>query len=318
MPRRAPPAGLSANVDPVVVQANTELLASWLLSLHAKAPRTRLLYTEEARRFARWLAEHDLPTAAPGDLLAVGRRDAETWVGDLQAAGLSPATIRSRWIALRSLYGWCVEEEEVTASPLAKVVVAKADAGPVDTIPAADLARLFAACEGTDFTARRDLAVLRTLAATGARVSEACGIDLDDLNLAERLVRIRHAKGGRDRFARFDPKTAAALDRYRRVRARHRFGTLPSLFIGHRGALTRKGLPAILERRCTIAGLGHLHPHQLRHSFADSYLSAGGQEGDLMQLGGWTSAEVMRRYGRQRATTRALASYDAVDPLRGL
>jgi len=309
---------LSANVDPVVTQANTALLASWLLSLHNKAPRTRLAYTEEARRFARWLAEHDLPASAPGDLLAVGRQDAETWVVDLQAAGLSPATVRARWIALRSLYGWCIEEEEISASPLARVVVAKADPGPVDTIPAADLARLFAACAGTDFTARRDLAVLRTLAATGARVSEACGIDLEDLNLAERLVRIRHAKGGRDRFARFDPKTAAALDRYRRVRARHRFGTLPNLFIGHRGPLTRKGLPAMLDRRATIAGLGHLHPHQLRHSFADAFLTAGGQEGDLMQLGGWTSPEVMRRYGRQRATTRALASYDTVDPLRGL
>jgi len=165
-----------------------------------------VLYLDEARRFARWLAEHDLPAAAPGDLLALGRRDAETWVADLQAAGLSAATIRSRWISLRNLYGWCVEEEEIPVSPLARVVVAKADPGPVDTIPATDLARLFAACEGTDFTARRDLAVLRTLAATGARVSEACGIELDDLNLAERLVRIRHAKGGRDRFARYDPR----------------------------------------------------------------------------------------------------------------
>lgn len=250
------------------------------------------------------VAEHGLPAATPGDLLAVGRRDAETWVGDLQAAGLSAATIRSRWIALRSLYGWCVEEEELAASPLALVVVTKADPDPVDTVPAADLARLFAACEGTHFTARRDLAVLRTLAATGARVSEVCGIDFADLDLAERLMRIRHAKGGRDRFARFDPKTAAALDRYRRVRARHRYQSLPNLFIGHRGALTRKGLPSILDRRATIAGLGHLHPHQLRHGFADAFLSNGGPEGDLMQLGGWTSAEVMRRRPSRRATAR--------------
>ena len=63
--------------------------------------------------------EHHLPVAAPGDLLAVVRRDAETWAGALQAVGLSAATIRSRWIALRSLYGWCVEEEELTASPFA-------------------------------------------------------------------------------------------------------------------------------------------------------------------------------------------------------
>ena len=60
-----------------------------------------------------------------------------------------------------------------------------------------------------------------------------------------------------------------------------------------------------------MAGIGHVHPHMLRHTFAHRFLEQGGTEGDLQQLGGWESAEVMRRYGSARAVDRALAAYDA-------
>ena len=64
-----------------------------------------------------------------------------------------------------------------------------------------------------------------------------------------------------------------------------------------------------------MAGLGHIHPHQLRHSWADRWLAAGGTEGDLMRLGGWDSSQTMRRYGAVRATDRALAAYYQINPL---
>jgi integrase/recombinase XerD len=117
---------------------------------------------------------------------------------------------------------------------------------------------------------------------------------------------------------RFDAATAAALDRYKRVRARHRFAALPWLWIGHRGRTTRKGVPEMLAKRAALAGIGHVHPHQLRHTWADRWLRSGGNEGDLQRLGGWESSDIMRRYGEARAVDRALNAYDTVNPMGSL
>jgi site-specific recombinase XerD len=293
--------------------ANGGLLESWAYSLHGKAPRTRKLYLEEAARFARWLAEHGRPESSKGDLLAVTRRDAEAWLSALRADGLAGATIRSRWIALRNLYGWAAEEDEIDESPFAKVKVERGQSAAVPVLSLVQLRALLKACQGKDFDARRDTALIRLMVATGLRLTEAADLRLEDADLTNRVVVVRRGKGGKARLARFDPATGAALDRYRRVRARHRHAALPWLWVGYHGRLTTKGIPPMLERRAQAAGIGHLHAHQLRHTFADRFLSAGGNEGDLQRLGGWESSEIMRRYGSARAVDRALTAYDTVD-----
>jgi len=295
--------------------ANAALIESWQLSLHGKAPRTVRLYLDEAGRFADWLADHGRPTANPGDLLAVGRRDVEAWLSSLKAAGRSQATMRNRWVALRNLYGWALIEGEVEASPLERVVVAKGNPPAPDVLTDDELRLLLKACAGPDFYARRDLALVRLMLATGMRVSEVCELTIGDLDLVRRIVSVRHGKGDKARLVRYDAATAAALDRYKRVRARHRCAASPALWIGHRGRMTRKGVPTMLNKRAALAGIAHVHPHQLRHTWADRWLRAGGNEGDLQRLGGWESAEIMRRYGESRAVDRALSAYDAINPM---
>lgn len=296
-----------------VAAANDALLESWELSLHEKRPRTIDLYLTEVRNFAAWLAEHD--RAGGGDLTAVTKRDVEAWIGALRSKGLAQATIRSRWIALRSLYGWAAAEDEVTENPVARVNVAKPNPPAPNVVSEADLVALLKACDGTDFYSRRDAAMIRTLISTGLRVSEFVALEIGDVDLRNRIAVVRDGKGGRARVVKFDPGTAAAIDRYKRVRARHRFAALPQLWIGHRGAMSRKGVPETLAKRAKQSGVDHVHPHQLRHSWADRWLAAGGSEGDLMKLGGWESADIMRRYGETRAVDRALAAYDNIDPM---
>jgi site-specific recombinase XerD len=245
----------------------------------------------------------------------VERRDVEAWIADQQARGLAKATIRGRWIALRNLYGWLVDEDELDVSPLAKVRVPKPDAPPPDVLDASSVKALLKACEGRAFEDRRDAALIRFMAATGLRVSEVCGLELGDIDYLNRLATVRSGKGDKARVVRFDPATAAALDRYRRARGRHRHAGRRELWIGFRGPLTRKGVPAILDKRAAMAGIGHVHAHQLRHTWAHRWLAAGGTEGDLQRLGGWANAEVMRRYGSAMAADRALAAYDTVDPM---
>ena len=309
-----------------VHEANAALLDSWELDLRSpirrntkpKRERTIGLYLGEAHRFAAWLEAAGRPAAAPGDLAGVGRHDVAAWIGDLRAQGRSEYTVRNRWIVLRSLYGWAATEEVIPANPVAQVNVAKVDEPPPAVLDDAAIVALLAACRGTDFADRRDLALIRLLLATGLRASEACALGVGDVELRTRIVSVVDGKGGRSRLARFDPATAAALDRYRRVRGRHRYAGRRELWIGHRGPLSRKGLGPILDKRAAMAGLGHVHPHMLRHSYAHRMKKAGASFEDLGQLGGWSSPEVMKRYGASLAVERSLEAYDRLDPMAGL
>src|SRR6266545_848907 len=103
----------------------------------------------------------------------------------------------------------------------------------------------------------------------------------DDLDLDDQVV-IVLGKGRRQRAVPFGRKTTLAIDRYLRLRASHTFAYLPNLWVGARGAMTSSGLFQVVADRGASVGLPGLHPHQFRHSFADSWLSAGGNEGDLM------------------------------------
>jgi site-specific recombinase XerD len=291
------------------------LVASWLLSMHDKAAGTRTVYRSSLRGFTTWLRAEK-----PGvDLLHVTAADCRAHLTYLAAEGREGNTRRNRWTVLRSFYRWLVDEDELDVSPMAKVSQPKATAKPVDVLTEAQLTALLDACKGRDFQARRDLAIFRMFGATGMRIGELTALTLADIDLSTRLVVIRHGKGDRARVVRVDPATASAIDRYLRARARHKFAALPALFISHQGRLRDVGVQHMLKRRAAEAGVPTtVHPHMFRHTFAHRFLSNGGQEGDLARLGGWESAEVMRRYGSSVATERALAAYDAVSPMGNL
>lgn len=294
---------------------NDSILSSWELSLHGKADSTRSLYLRIAGWFTDWLAANNRPANAPGDLLAVTRQDAEAWFSAQRTEGKAAATIRSRWIALRNLYGWLADEDEIESNPMQRVRVDKVDPDPIRVLDDDDLRRLLKACEGRDFHERRDLAIVRLFASTGMRLSELADLRVNDVDLTKRIAFVEHGKGDKARHVRFDAGTAQALDRYLRVRGRHAKAALPWLWLSRLGRFTNKGIPLMLARRGDDAGIGHVHAHMFRHTWADRWLAQGGTEGDLQRLGGWENADVMRRYGSARAVDRALAAYDDVNPL---
>jgi integrase len=148
---------------------------------------------------------------------------------------------------------------------------------------------------------------------TGMRREECAGITLDDLELDQKIVWVL-GKGRRPRALPLGRRTAVALDRYLRVRDGHRFAHLPDLWLGQRGRLTPSGVYQVVHDRAHAAGIPPLHPHQLRHAFASSWLAEGGNENELMLVAGWKSRIMVDRYTRATAAERARASHARLSP----
>jgi site-specific recombinase XerD len=152
---------------------------------------------------------------------------------------------------------------------------------PVGVVRAEHLTRLLRTCEGRDFTSRRDTAIILLLVDTGMRRAECAGMTLDDVDLDQRIVWVL-GKGRRPRALPIGRKTAQALDRYLRAREGHRLAHLPHLWVGRNGPMTPSGVYQVVHDRARAAGLPAIHPHQLRHAFATSWLAEGGNENELM------------------------------------
>jgi integrase len=78
--------------------------------------------------------------------------------------------------------------------------------------------------------------------------------------------------------------------------------------------MTTSGIGQMLTRRGAQAGVDHVHPHRFRHTFASGWLSGGGNEGDLMQLAGWKSRDMLDRYGASAAAARARDAHKRMSP----
>jgi integrase/recombinase XerC len=170
---------------------------------------------------------------------AATRADLEAFMADLLARRTA-STAATYYKILKVLYGWLVDEEELDADPMAKMKPPIVPVNPVPIVPADGLKRLFAACAGKSFEARRDTALIVLLLDTGARRAEMAGLKLADVDLDLDVLLVL-GKGRRERTLPFGRKAGGALDRYLRTRSRHRHAELPRLWLGQRGRLSEWG-----------------------------------------------------------------------------
>ena len=288
-------------------------IRDWLLAQTDRqrplAVKTVEVYSRGVRQFVDWLAENEPDVTGPGDVTA---RHIGGWLGHLARTGRGESTRRVRLMTLRAFFGWVVTEP---GSPL-QVNPAASLAAPVVELPAIrvvsddDLRAILATCSAGSFVDLRDTAVLRVLIACGLRRAELAALDVDDLDLRHGELHVL-GKGGKPRVVSIGGnRTTLALSRYLRVRRTHPGTADAALFLTTRPyreqwRLTGGGVREMLRRRSVLAGIDPIHPHALRHAWADANKRAGLSDEDLERLAGWTSPMMSRRYGRALADDRA-------------
>lgn len=294
------------------------MLESFTRALRARnrSPRTIQSYHESVLQLAGFLEERGMPTR----VAAIRREHVEAWIEYLLER-FKPSTAAVRFRSVQQFFGYLVDEGEITESPMIRMRPPKVPEEPPPVLEREELSRLLATCEkGKTFTDRRDYAILRVFVDTGARLAEVVGLrwtpdnlDTHDVDIEGGVLRL-HGKGARVRFVPVGNKTIHALDRYLRLRKQHRHPSDPALFLGPKGGMTESGIAQVVTRRAREAGLGDVRPHRLRHTFADQWLSAGGTEGGLRQIGGWRSRQMLDRYGASVATRRAIEEHRKYGP----
>jgi site-specific recombinase XerD len=142
--------------------------------------------------------------------------------------------------------------------------------------------------------------------------------DKTDVFLPMHRLRVT-LKGGNQWWVPIGRKTAAAIDRYLRARARHPRASSPWLWLAVRSSdrgehFTATGIRQMLQRRGELAGVQDVNPHRFRHTFADQWLANGGNVDDLMNVAGWSSITMPLRYAKGRGVARAAAAHERLSP----
>ena len=216
------------------------LLASWQRALRAQrmSPTTLETYAAAVTGLDAFLAERGMPQA----VMAISREHVEAFITHLLETR-APATAHNRYRALRSFFGWLVEEGEITTSPMARMKPPRLPETPPRVLKEPEIRRLLEVC-GRDksFNGKRDEAIIRVVADTGVRRGDLLGLSLDDIDLDEGLLRVT-GKGDRSRLVVVGASSVRSLDRYLRARAkRPEAAELTAVWLGRKGPLRESGL----------------------------------------------------------------------------
>ncbi|MBW8807109.1 MAG: site-specific tyrosine recombinase XerD [Catenulisporales bacterium] len=232
----------------------------------------------------------------------VTRADVAAFLASLQ--GGAAASAARTMSAVRGLHRFALAEGWVGADVTDDVPPPQVPLRLPKALPLAEVEQLLAASEVEAPMALRDRALLEFLYGTGARVSEAVALDVDDVDREDRTV-ILDGKGGKQRLVPIGSYACRALDDYlvrlRPALARKaKSGNAGALFLNARGGrLTRQGAWTVLVAIAERAGLGgRVSPHTLRHSFATHLLDGGADIRTVQELLGHSSATTTQIYTR--------------------
>ncbi len=281
-----------------------------------RSEHTRRAYLGDVRALFDFLAERRPDTGLRGLTLPVLR----SWLAAQATAGAARSTLARRTSAVKTFTAWAVRRGLMTEDPAARLQVPKARR----TLPSVlrqDQAReaMDAAKSGAqqgDPLALRDRLIVEMLYATGIRVSELCGLDIDDVDTARRLLRVL-GKGNKQRTVPYgDPAHAALTAWLSEGRpALVTAGSGAALLLGARGGRLdpRQARTVVHQTMAAVSGAPDIGPHGLRHSAATHLLEGGADLRVVQELLGHSSLATTQLYTHV-TVARLRAVHDQAHP----
>ncbi len=286
---------------------------------------TQRNYGHALAEFARW---HEDERQRAADWAELQRDDFRAYVRFLGRHNLSRSAVQLRFSALRTFYRHLVRQGVVAASPIKNISLPKVEKRLPKFLTARQMVDLLNAPlkplsdprkkgAGRPVTARacyRDTAILETIYSCGLRISELCGLNAEDLDWSERLVRVR-GKGKKERLVPIGEPALKAIENYWSTLEHAPAGHAP-VFLSENspGGLKPRILQQRLKQHLAKAGLDpHLTPHKLRHSYATHLLDAGADLRSVQELLGHAHLATTQVY-THLTTDRLKRAYDQAHP----
>jgi integrase/recombinase XerD len=260
------------------------------------AANTVAAYRRDLSRYADFIGSRPLAEVDEADIAAYVRL---LRAGDDDHPPLAASSTARALSAVRGLHRFAAKEGLVSSDPAASVRPPASPRRLPRGLSVSDVLALLAAARGPTALAMRDVALLEFLYGSGARVSEAVGCAVDDVDLVDSAVLLR-GKGGRHRQVPLGSHAVAAVHSYLLARpvllAGHKGRDHHTLFRNaHGGPLSRTGAWGILRAVASRAGLA-VSPHVLRHSFATHLLDGGADVRVVQELLGHASVTTTQIY----------------------
>ncbi len=262
-------------------------------------------YANDLTDFQRFLAGRGTPDMTAADLRLV-----RAWLAALHARGLAPASVARKLAAVRSCFRFLVRRGVLEGNPAREARSPRQPRKLVSFLPIDEATQLVDGKAIGGNSRARDRAILELLYASGVRVSELAGLDLDDVDRTERTVRVL-GKGGKERIVPYGGAAARALDAW--LGERGEAGS--ALFTNARGGrLTVRSVHTIVRRSARAAGITRrVSPHTLRHTFATHLLEGGADLRAIQELLGHSRLSTTQRYTHVGAE-QLMKVYDRAHP----
>jgi integrase/recombinase XerC len=317
---------VSGNAQPQTepLDPTAELFLTHLATDKAASPYTSRNYRQALEEFARW---HKKERGVVCGWQALERDDFRAYLRYLGREQYARAAIRLRFSALRSFYKFLVRRGIIANTPIKNILLPKLEKRLPRFLTVEQMTALLEAPlreykerkekdpQGDPSAFLRDLAILETIYSCGLRISELCGLRVEDMNTAERVLRIR-GKGKKERLSPVGEHALDAIAKYWSILPRAPNASEPVFWAGETEA--QHIAPAVIQKRLkrylARAGLDpDLTPHKLRHSYATHLLDRGADLRSLQELLGHAHLTTTQVYTHV-TLDRLKKAYDSAHP----
>jgi len=257
------------------------------------SPHTIASYRRDLIQLAAFLDRRKIPLRKIDNVIL------RTFLASLFERGLKKSTIARKLAAIRSFFQYCLRMRWISDNPAKIVSTPKQDRYLPSFLSEEEVKTFLDLPQSDRPLDLRDRAILEFMYATGLRVSELVGMDADDINFKERLVRVR-GKGKKERIVPFGKAAGGSLVDYLRKRILINKGKIDerAVFLNYRGErLTSRSVERIVDKYIEISATRRkISPHSLRHSFASHLLSRGADLRAIQEFLGHESLATTQKY----------------------